>query len=430
MAKEKKTLVAEDESPLDKLIKDAFNNSGSAVNMAEIDTKVKLWFDTGVYAFNYNCSKNLKGGIPAGRITSLEGLSSTGKSLFMASIMKDPQIDKIFLIESEGGGASAELLDFVGVDLKKVTLFKASTLSNYRINKETSKIEGVADKDMPKKLDTDTYRYFEGATRIIKRIIDMVEYNKITARILIVLDSIANLQPLRELQGISSMGSNGVEIGNLFRSFDNAFERTNIAFLFTNKLYTNIGNEYDPWKSSGGVNVEYNPSLTVRLSTTSETDDVTASGIDAEKASKKTGMGSSLKTIRATSKKSRFGTEARNVYFMIDFSTGPVRYSGLFTLLKDFGIITQTGSRYSLPVEGFESFFKKDFISKCISYGETVIDKFQELLNKKELETKELKLKFQANDMEEAKEVEEEIGLGAEDDAQELRNAIARDMGV
>ena len=426
MAKEKKVAVVSDDSALDKLIKDAFDNSGSAVNMAEVDTKVKAWLDTGVYAFNYNCSKNLKGGIPVGRITAIEGLSSTGKSLFMASIMKDPQIDKIFLIESEGGGASAELFDFVGVELKKVTLFKASTLSNYKVNKETSKIEAVADKDMPKKLDTDTYRYFEGATRIIKRIIDMVEYNNITAKILIVLDSIANLQPIRELQGIASMGSNGVEIGTLFRTFDNAFERTNIAFLFTNKLYTNIGNEYDPWKSSGGVNVEYNPSLTVRLSTTSETDDVSASGIDAEKASKKTGMGTSLKTIRATSKKSRFGTEARNVFFMIDFSTGPVRYSGLFTLLKDFGIMIQSGTRYSLPIEGFENFFKKDFINKCISYGDIIIDKFQELLNKKELEVKELKLKFQANDISETKEID----LGGENDTQELRNAIARDLEV
>jgi hypothetical protein len=79
-------------------------------------------------------------------------------------------------------------------------------------NKETGKIEQVSDKDMPKKLDTDQYRYFEGATRIIKRIIDLVEYNNITAKILIVLDSLGNLQSIRELQGIAEMGAKGVEI--------------------------------------------------------------------------------------------------------------------------------------------------------------------------------------------------------------------------
>jgi len=198
------------------------------------------------------------------------------------------------------------------------------------------------------------------------------------------------------------MGARSQDVGKFFRTFDTAFEKSEIAFVFTNKLYTNIGNIYDPWKATGGVNAEYNPSISVRLSELAANDEVADKDMTAEKERRKTSLGSSLKSIRGKIQKSRFGTENRNAWFLFDFAVGPVQHSGLFTLLKDFDIIYKTGSRYS--IDGWNkdtSFYKKDFIELLLKDEEKNIDIFQKLLEAKEIEMKEAKRHIQVNDIEE-----------------------------
>jgi hypothetical protein len=122
---------------INELIAEEFDD---LIDMSKVDTKVRHWFDTGVYALNYAWSKNLFYGYPVGRITSIDGLSGTGKSLLLSSAMKDPTVDYIFFIETEGGGASIELFKFAGVDVSKVKMKKASTFESYRINKKDPSI--------------------------------------------------------------------------------------------------------------------------------------------------------------------------------------------------------------------------------------------------------------------------------------------------
>lgn len=344
---------------IDKIISKEFDE---LIDLSKVDTKVKTWFDIGVYALNYICSKNLFGGIPVGRVSSIDGLTGTGKSLLVSSIMKDPKVDYIFIVETEGGGNSAELLEFAGVDLKKVRRIKANTFGNYRITKSNSKIEAVNDDKFPKTRDTEKYIYKEGATRIIKRLINTIEFNKIDKNILVIMDSLGNISSVREFSGTPDMGAKPKSINEFFRAFDLAFERTDIAFVFTNKLYTNIGNIYDPWKVVGGVAVEYNASLSMRLFDTSLTDDKSDTEIKDEKERRKSALGSSIKTVRAKIMKSRFGTEFRQIPFIIDFAIGPSKFSGLFTLCKDFGIFEKHGAKYSFKGSHRTPFFRKDFI--------------------------------------------------------------------
>lgn len=386
---------------LDQLIQEQFDE---VVDLSKVDGKVKKWYDTGIYSLNYSMSKNLRYGIPAGRVSSYTGLSGTGKSLLAAAAMKDPALDMIIIVETEGGGHSKELIEFAGVDESKVRILKAHTFSNYKVNKKTGKTEEVSDDKFPVKKDTPEYLFKEGATRLIKKFVHALDFNpKLReANILIILDSLGNLQSVRSLGGTTDMGKTGQEIGNFFKTFDIAFEKSNIAFLYTNKLYTNIGNIYDPWKESGGVNVEYNPSVSVRFADTAATDDKTDAEIKEEKDRRKTSLGSSIKTIRATTTKSRFGTELRNAWFLLDFSVGPVRLSGLFTLLKDFGIIT--GNR-TYNIEGWnedKGFYKKDFLGLLLKDEEANINYFQERLEAAEAKIKEDKKNLVVNDIGEA----------------------------
>jgi RecA/RadA recombinase len=376
---------------IDKVINKEFDD---LVNLSKVDTSVKNWFSTGVYSLNYICSKNFKYGIPVGKVTRISGLKSTGKSLLTSTIMRDPNIDYVLIIETEAGAAQ-ELMDFAGVDNRKLRLMKGNTFESYRIKKTDSTVEEIADSKLPKNKDTKDWIYREGITNRLKRFINSIEFNNIKSNILIVLDSLGNLQSVRELQGGYDMGKKSQEISRFFRCFDLAFERTNMAFIFTNKLYTNIGNIYDPYVEGGGVNVEYNPSLAIRLTeATTENEDVGDAEKKKEKERRTTALGGSMKMIRADILKSRFGTDGRRINFIIDYSVGPLKFSGLFGLCKDFGIIKRSGSMYSIEgmFEG-KSFYRKDFTNKIIEYGEEkFIEELQILIDNKEKEFKEAKL--------------------------------------
>jgi RecA/RadA recombinase len=407
---------------LDAIIQAQFDN---VIDLSKVDGKVKTWYSTGIYALNYAMSKNLNYGVPAGRITSFSGLSGTGKSLIAATIMRDPQLDMIIILETEGGGHAKELIEFAGVDSKKVRILKSHTFGNYKINKKNNKIEEVPDSKFPVKKETDGYVFIEGATRQVKKIVNSLQFNKKLedAKILVLLDSLGNLQSVREYGGTSDMGARSQDVGKFFRTFDTAFEKSGIAFVFTNKLYTNLGNIYDPYKETGGVNAEYNPSVSVRLSELAANDEIADKDMTAEKERRKTSLGSSIKSIRGSITKSRFGTERRNAWFLFDFAVGPVQHSGLFTLLKDFGIIEKSGSRYS--IEGWnnsESFYKKDFINLLLKDEKKNIDFFQSLLEKREIEMKEEKKQIQANDIEELINEEDEYEVS------EMMSAMEKDV--
>jgi len=150
-----------------------------------------------------------------------------------------------------------------------------------------------------------------------------------------------------------------------------------------------------------------------------------------EKEQRKSSLGASIKTLKAIVSKSRFGTEGRNAQFIIDFSSGPFRYSGLFKLLVDFGVIQKVGAsaRYVLPeLFGDTSFFKKDFIQMMIDTGEEGIDKLQKALESSEERMREDRKKYQySSDIEEVAEVYQQEHEEAVFDNQELVNSMTQE---
>lgn len=372
--------------------------NASMGEMLEDNAPVPYWYDWGNYALNYICSKNLRYGLPASRIFAIQGTSGTGKSLFCCNVLRDSNIDMAFIIDTEGGGLNKELLDYAGVDISKVRILKAHTFECYKTNKKNQVIEQVAEKDMPKKLETDQYVYTPGVTYIVKSIIDTIVYNPSlkSKKIVIILDSLGNCQSVREIGGYD-MGSRSVQIGRFFRTFDTLLNKTNIAFIFTNKLYQDINNTsmYGPtYVAAGGQSVIYNPSITIQLAETAATDDATDADIKKNKEGKQGAGGTSFKTLTASVIKSRFGCENRRCQIMLETATGVSRLSGLFKLLKDYGLIEQTGSYYSCkPIWGDIKFFKKDFITKFKENEDENIDKLQIALNEYEKALREEKLK-------------------------------------
>lgn len=404
------------------------------IDLSKIDTKVKHWYDTGVYSLNYIMSKNLFGGVPSGRVTAYDGKSGTGKSLLSARTMADPRVDLIILIDVEGGGHGRELIEFAGVDPSKVRRVTANTFTSYKFVKSSGKVEEIKDNDLPaNKMETDKFIYTEGITSKIRRFVQTVTMNKIDANIIIVLDSLANIQSVRALSGTSDTGKRAQDVNQFFRNFDVEFEKTNISFIFTNKLYQTVDGS-GRMVASGGEAAVYNPSITVRFSDAYDTDDMTQKEIDAQVASRRTAIGRTIKPIRAQVIKSRFGTEQRNVTFLIDMGYGPVRLSGLFGLCKDFGVIEKSGGAwYSIPGVIEKKFYKKDFVSIVREDEENILKKIQEKLELAEIQLKESRMEFQANDINEVEQgssiptIIDEIEMEKEEDFSEMKRVMIKE---
>ena len=85
--------------------------------------KVTDYLDSGSYAINRVLTGDINKGFPVGRISTLFGLSQSGKSLIAANTvvnaLKNNKVDVVYIFDSEGG----TLVDFfkkAGVDLTKI----------------------------------------------------------------------------------------------------------------------------------------------------------------------------------------------------------------------------------------------------------------------------------------------------------------------
>lgn len=407
----------ENDSIFDSLIEAEF---AEMQDLSKTDDSVEYWVDSGNYALNYAISKRFKGGFPGGRITNLYGLSGTGKSMLPAIASKAKQwnnldlyqFDRIVVIDSEGGGTGKSLFQFVDAPLDRVRYINISTLDSYRIDKKNGKSEVVKDSEVPSKLETPSYIYKRGLICFLRKLIDAMKYNKSPEKLLIIIDSISNIKSFRTaVENGEDMGKTN-KLLNSFFALDNDFHEIGATVMLASKVYTNLNNPYDPWIMSGGQAVIYNPSVNIMLSAMSESDDLTTEEIKAEKERRKTALGNSIKVIRATIKKSRFGTENRNVWFMLDATYGIIRNSGLFSLLYDFGAIKKNGTRYECPgvIEG--SFFKKDFAKIFAEHEEEYIEKLQVIMDKIEEDIKQKRININVSDLSEYDEEMSEENSG------------------
>jgi RecA/RadA recombinase len=386
-------------------------------DLSKEDDSVREWIDSGNYALNYICSRNFLNGYPVGQITAFYGQSGTGKSMLPAIASKDPKIDRVIVLDSEGGGTGRSLFQFIGADLSKIRYQTVQTLDSWKVNKETGKIEEVSDKDVPfGKLETSTSIYHMGLILLLKKLLYAIEYNHTKEKILIIIDSLSNMKSVRaSLLGGEDMGKTNKLLNVLFSSLDNTLKNTNSTILFANKVYTDLNNAYNTeGVISGGQSVIYNPSLMIGLTTLQDNPEISDTELKEEKERRKTGLGNSLKTVRARIKKSRFGTEGRNAWIVLDSTYGLTRYSGLFNLLCDFGVCVKNGSRYSIPgiiVNGKGedvSFYKKEFIDVFRKDEHKYITLLQEKMEAVEEKLKEKAMNLEVNDLEEVKDAEED----------------------
>ena len=284
------------------VLMEQFNKQFEDSPLATMDesdlAEVPGWISTGNYALNWIISKDIFKGLPMGRIVLLTGNAGSGKSLISLAMMREPSIDTIVYLDTEGGGASKQFAEYLGVDPKKVLYAQVET------------IESLIDK--------------------MKFIIDMIEKNKTKKNILMVVDSISMISSEKELdpEAGADMGNKAKVTRSFFRSYARKMQKLNICAVFPAHLTKNIGGYGPSEVVSGGTILEYAPSVEIRFAVDNKESEV-----------EKSARGATLQKIRAIIIKSRFGTKGKQVKFDLDNQRGINPYSGLFDILRDYQFV-------------------------------------------------------------------------------------------
>lgn len=293
---------------LNTIIKELDNEFASVVDDGIAAGDCTSFVDTGSYILNALISGSIFGGFPSNKITALAGESSTGKTFFALSIVKnflqsDP-LAQVIYFETESA-ISKDMMLSRDIDVKRVGLVPVSTVQEFR----TQSIK-VVDEYMKLKKDD-------------------------RPPLLFVLDSLGMLSTTKEVQD----ASDGKEtrdmtraqvIKSIFRILSLKLGQAGIPLIVTNHTYEVVG-AYVPTKEmGGGTGLKYSASTILFLSKKKEKDGTEQVG----------------NIIKVKAQKSRFTKENSDVETRLYFDErGLDRYYGLLELGEQYGVFERVGNR-------------------------------------------------------------------------------------
>ena len=291
---------------LDTIIKDSGNEFASIVSDGVAAGDVDHYVDTGSYIFNALCSGSLYGGIPSNKVTALAGETSTGKTFFALSVVRN------FLKANPTGGViyfetesaiSKEMIESRGIDSKRMVLFPVSTIEEFRTQ----------------------------ACRIVDK------YMKEPKRepMMFVLDSLGMLSTTKEMEDISNDKqvrdmTKSQLIKGAFRVLTLKLGQAKIPMIVTNHTYDVIGSYIPTKEMGGGTGLKYAASTIIYLGKKKEKDGTTLVG----------------NIIKCEAKKSRLTKEGSKIETRLYFDDrGLDKYYGLLELGEQYGVFERKGNR-------------------------------------------------------------------------------------
>ena len=293
---------------LNKVIKELDNEFASIVDEGIASGDCSTFVDTGSYILNALCSGSIFGGLPQNKITALAGESSTGKTFFALSIVKNfldqnPN-GEVAYFESESA-ISKDMMTSRGIRTKNVGLVPVTTVQEFR--QQAIKI-------------VDEYMTFKKEDR---------------PPMMFVLDSLGMLSTSKEVQD----ASDGKEtrdmtraqvIKSIFRILSLKLGQAGIPLIVTNHTYEVVG-AYVPTKEmGGGTGLKYAASSILFLSKKKEKDGKDVVG----------------NIIKCEAKKSRFTKENSKIETRLFYDErGLDKYYGLLELGEKYGVFQRRGNR-------------------------------------------------------------------------------------
>ena len=313
---------------LDNVIKDSGNEFASIVSDGVAAGDTSSFVDTGSYIFNAVVSGSLFGGIPSNKVTALAGESSTGKTFFALSVVRN------FLDNHSNGGViyfesesalSKDIIESRGIDSKRMVIFPVATIEEFRTQ----------------------------AVRIVDKY--MKEPKEERQPLMFVLDSLGMLSTSKEMEDITNDKqvrdmTKSQLIKGAFRVLTLKLGQAAIPMLVTNHTYDVIGS-YVPMKEmGGGAGLKYAASTIIYLS----------------KSKEKEGTDLVGNIIKCEAKKSRLSKEGAKVATRLFFDDrGLDKYYGLIELGEKYGVFKRVGNRIAI---GGSNVYPKSILSDPTRY--------------------------------------------------------------
>jgi RecA/RadA recombinase len=316
-------------------------------------SNVDTWYDTGSYALNAIISGKIKdGGVPKGRVVIFAGETGTGKTLLINKIL---------------GLAQKQGINPVIFD------------SEFAVDAESAKNVGL-DPVNTKYVPVETV---ESLRNCLSKFLDKVIENKMQGKFIISIDSLGNLSSEKEQQDIlkdksaADMGSRAKGIKSLLRTLTLKAGQAGVTVLISNHTYSDPVALYPSLikNQSGGSGPLYMASVIVQLAKKNEK---VESDDDEILPEAKNYAGA---TLRALTTKNRFVPPFLETSLYLNFLNGLDKYSGLFDMAVNHGIIMQTGSTYTMP-DGSKLGYKKNFINEKF-YEDIILPELEKILCEK-----------------------------------------------
>ena len=271
-------------------------------------TDIKEFISTGSTMLDLAISNRPDGGIAVGRITELNGLESSGKSLIGAHILAETQKKGgvAVYIDTETA-VSTEFLEAIGLDVESMLYLHLETVEDI----------------------------FSAIEEIVAKVRESDKERLVT----ILVDSLAAATTKVELEAEFDKDgwatSKAIILSKAMRKITQMIGRQKIALVFTNQLRQKLGVMYgDPWTTSGGKALPFHASTRIRLKNIGQIKD---------KKNNTIGMKMKAQVI-----KNRLGPPMRHADFELYFETGIDNEGSWLQMMKAHKLVKQGGAWYTM----------------------------------------------------------------------------------
>ena len=327
-------------------------------------TDIKEFISTGSTMLDLAIANKPNGGIAVGRITEINGLESSGKSLIGAHILAETQKKGgvAVYIDTENA-VSEEFLKVLGIDTSQLLYLQLQTVEEI----------------------------FQAIEEIVLKVREAEKDRLVT----ILVDSLAAASTQVEIDADFEKDgwatSKAIIISKAMRKITQLIGRQRIALVFTNQLRAKLGVMFgDPWTTSGGKALPFHASTRIRLKNKGRITDT-----------KKNVLGM---TILAQVVKNRLGPPLRHAEFPLYFESGIDDIGSWLEVMKKHKLVKSAGAWYTYTdVAGEEyKFQSKDFL-KILKENSLKDEVYDRICDK-------VILKYDIKDMDESELVKEEEG--------------------
>ena len=271
-------------------------------------TDIKEFISTGSTMLDLAISNRPDGGIAVGRITELNGLESSGKSLIGAHILAETQKKGgvAVYIDTETA-VSTEFLEAIGLDVESMLYLHLETVEDI----------------------------FSAIEEIVAKVRESDKDRLVT----ILVDSLAAATTKVELEAEFDKDgwatSKAIILSKAMRKITQMIGRQKIALVFTNQLRQKLGVMFgDPWTTSGGKALPFHASTRIRLKNIGQIKD---------KKNNTIGMKMKAQVI-----KNRLGPPMRHADFELYFETGIDNEGSWLQMMKAHKLVKQGGAWYTM----------------------------------------------------------------------------------